>query len=321
MQSAADTAQQRLSVAAQITAPRAEPEHAEHLAALIGGSAAGNERSRLSEPHSKPHRRIARSQHRLRTTDRTATHARENAARPSTRPPTRRTARAVCAAAFADSPTTHWFRILAGMNLRIVAAAAVTLIAAVGCIPGGEEEQADAAPAYATTIPDQTADLIAGLQADGAVSVGEWRCGEVKEALYRAIATLETFAGTLDPDNAETLTETDIAAPENDDSETPLWTYDTLDEALAAAGHGLNTADQAALNAACELYGQHDSALELWATGERGDACDVWRPAHAAAAEADHSLDGLHPISARMWVSATGAVAEGHGRCIAERAN
>ena len=93
--------------------------------------------------------------------------------------------------------------------------------------------------------------------------------------------------------------------------------------AVEAAESGFNANDEKALNAACELYGQHEAALELWAAGNTGDACDVWVPAKAAADQTADTLDiaAVHPLVSKFWVGATGGIAEGHGRCIAERAN
>ena len=186
--------------------------------------------------------------------------------------------------------------------LAVVALAVVTLAAA--CIPGGDD---NGEAAFATTIPAAAAEatLEAINDADIAVSVGEWRCGEVKEALYRTIAALAEITGTA----AQTTPADTAVTPEE------------AEEAQQAATAAFTSADQQALDAACETFGQHDAALELWAAGDRGDACDVWLPAHATAADTPIDLAVLHPLTARMWVSATGAVAEGHGRCIAERAN
>ena len=181
-----------------------------------------------------------------------------------------------------------------------LAAAAASLLFVVGCAAGVDESE-ETVPAFATTtLPED--ELI------GVSSIGEWRCGEVKEALYRTVAIMSVFASNLD-------------APPVAPSANDAWTADDLREAMRASGQGFTTSDQQALNAACELFGQHDAALELWAQTERGDACDVWRPAHASAEIVAIDIGVLHPLSSHMWVSATGAVAEGHGRCIAERAN
>lgn len=93
--------------------------------------------------------------------------------------------------------------------------------------------------------------------------------------------------------------------------------------AVDAARSGFSAADETALNAACQLYGQHEAALELWNDGNLGDACDVWIPAAEAAQSASRVvvIDDIHPMVSRFWVGATGSVAEGWGRCIAERAN
>ena len=197
-------------------------------------------------------------------------------------------------------------------------------VAAVGClglagcsIPGvgsGETSSTTALAPY-VTAPTPTA-AVAGsgsvvADADGQLvsgTVGEWRCGEVKEAVYRHIAIMSVFADSLE-------------APPAEPAEGDVWTAEELRDAMRASAAGFTDSDQAALNSACELFGQHASAWSLWAAGDRGDACDVWLPAHESAAETSFEIAVLHPLVAHMWVSATGAVAEGNGRCIAERAN
>ena len=129
-----------------------------------------------------------------------------------------------------------------------------------------------------------------------------------KKPSTRTVAIMSVFASNLD-------------APPVAPSPNDAWAAEDLREAMRASAQGFTSSDQRALNAACELFGQHDAALELWAQTERGDACDVWRPAHASAERVAIDIGVLHPLSSHMWVSATGAVAEGHGRCIAERAN
>lgn len=177
-------------------------------------------------------------------------------------------------------------------------ALAAALLASA-CIPGGGESD-ETIPEYATTTTTAEEEQTA--------AAPQWRCGEVKEALYRSVAILSSFAG-------------DLEAPPAVPTAADLWTGEDLRAALRAAANGFTASDQAALNAACELYGQHDAALELWSQADRGDACDVWRPAHASAGRVSFDVGSLHPLSSQMWISATGAVSEGHGRCIAERAN
>ena len=185
---------------------------------------------------------------------------------------------------------------------RVVAVLAASVLA-YGCGIGGQET-AETVPAFATTTT--APEVISVVGATG--GVGEWRCGEVKEALYRTVAILSAFANDLDAPPAE---------PASND----VWSSEDLRDSLRSSAQGFTASDQSALNAACELFGQHDAALELWGQSERGDACDVWRPAHESSAAVVFDISVLHPLSSHMWVSATGAVAEGHGRCIAERAN
>ena len=182
------------------------------------------------------------------------------------------------------------------------------------CVPGGGGGEADAQLdeqlAFATTT---TIDEPARMQSN-------WRCGEVKQAVYTSIATLARYAASLQQGTIATSS-ADAETPDDD----PLAEVSPLElrDALSAAAYGFTNDDQRALDAACELYGQHDAALELWEFGERGDACDVWRPAYTSAQEqrSAFNINTLHPLSSQLWVSATGSVAEGHGRCIAERAN
>ena len=65
------------------------------------------------------------------------------------------------------------------------------------------------------------------------------------------------------------------------------------------------------------------AALELWAANDHDDACDVWEPAkrHADVEAQRIEIADLHPIVSKFCVGATGSVSEGHGRCVAERAN
>lgn len=191
----------------------------------------------------------------------------------------------------------RWWRPAAFMLFCAV------LVLMTACVPGGGEDPEDvAAFAATTTLPDDATPR-------GAV----WRCGEVKQAVYRSVAALSALAAEISSPSEENETP-------DDDPESLIDSSD-LHEAVQAAARGLSSEDQAALNAACELTGQHDAALELWADGNRGDACDVWRPAHQSAQRVAFDINLLHPLSSELWVAATGSVAEGHGRCIAERAN
>ena len=126
------------------------------------------------------------------------------------------------------------------------------------------------------------------------------------EVVGSATERLESLRGGDGGDDAE------AAADQNE-----------LEVTVASARSGFGSADEKAMNEACELYGQHESALELWAVGDRGDACDVWRPAKTAADAAQSRIDtaALHPLVSKFWVGATGSVSEGSGRCLAEQAN
>lgn len=182
--------------------------------------------------------------------------------------------------------------------MRQTILAALIAVVAVACgIPGGEDETT---PAFATTTTIPEAQTTPG----GAGTVGEWRCGEAKRALYAAVAVLSQYETALDP-----MAPAIVAEPGE------------LTEAVETASTGFTVDDQQAQDTSCRLFGQHDAALELWQAGNRGDACDVWLPADEHASQAEIQFDALHPLSAQMWVAATGQVSEGVGRCIAERAN
>ena len=188
------------------------------------------------------------------------------------------------------------------MTKRIhLLAAAVAVLPLTACISGGSEPE-PTVPDYATTTtaPEEAEEV--------AARAGDWECGEIKEDLYQTVAIMSRFAEDL---------ESPPAVPDGD----ALWTPEELREAMRTSARGFTADDQAALNASCELLGQHSSALELWDQGERGDACDVWRPAHQAASSTNFEIGELHPMTANMWISATGSIFEGNGRCIAERAN
>ena len=140
-----------------------------------------------------------------------------------------------------------------------------------------------------------------------------WHCGEVKAQVYAIVNDLAVARNAAnDPSHLDGLTDeeiADIAA--------------AAEEAQEEAQEPFGVADQVAMTAACRLYGQHEAALELWDSDQRGDACDVWIPAGVEADDLMLRIDlgALHPLPARFLVGATGDVAEGVGRCIAERAN
>ena len=221
-------------------------------------------------------------------------------------------------------------------------------------IPGAEEEE----PEEPTPIPeDATATTDEQEVAIQAAITEEWSCGAVKQHVHtvvnnlrkgedaayelaRAYVTLEIIeAGVIEEEAVELPVElpgaimdaaTNLLSGEglpssNDeaDDEEDIVSTEKIIEAFQSTLHGFTVADQLALNAACELYGQHQSALELWLEDERGDACDVWKPAKgsADAQEAEIDVAVLHPITSKFWVGATGSIAEGYGKCIARLNN
>lgn len=188
--------------------------------------------------------------------------------------------------------------------VSLLLAAAVVV---VGCsAPGGDDEAtATTIAAVATTLPPADDEFLAPSMGQGA---GEWHCGEIKVMVYNYVTIMSSFA--------EFLESPPLYPGPND-----VWSTEDLREAMRVSAQGFTTSDQDALNSACELFGQHSSALELWDAGDRGDACDVWLPAHASTKRTSFEITELHPMVANMWVSATGSVAEGNGRCIAEKAN
>ena len=147
---------------------------------------------------------------------------------------------------------------------------------------------------------------VAGEAADA--DVAEDLGAVLSEAVDAASQRLDAFQGG--DDNNDDESDSPVAATE-------------IEITIDAARSGFGPADEMAMNEACELYGQHESALELWTSGNRGDACDVWRPAKTAADAAQGNIDtaGLHPLVSKFWVGATGSVSEGSGRCLAEQAN
>lgn len=188
--------------------------------------------------------------------------------------------------------------------ISLLVAAAV--IVGACSAPGGDDDVA------ATTIPVVATTALAPVD-DFAVpsesgTVGEWHCGQLKVSLYNYVTIMSSFAEFLD-------------SPPLYPGPNDVWSTEDLREAMRVSAQGFTTADQDALNAACELFGQHDAALELWNAGDRGDACDVWLPAHASAERMRFDITEMHPMVANTWVSATGSVSEGNGRCIAEKAN
>ena len=144
--------------------------------------------------------------------------------------------------------------------------------------------------------------------AGSAADVTEELGAVLSEAVDAASQRLDAFQGG--DDNNDNGSDSPVAATE-------------IEITIDSARSGFGPADEMAMNEACELYGQHESALELWASGNRGDACDVWRPAKTAADAAQGDIDtaGLHPLVSKFWVGATGSVSEGSGRCLAEQAN
>ena len=155
------------------------------------------------------------------------------------------------------------------------------------------------------------AEAVAGeaASADPAADVTEDLGAILGEAVDAASQRLDAFQGG-DDNNDDDESDSPVAATE-------------IEITIDSARSGFGPADEKAMNEACELYGQHESALELWASGNRGDACDVWRPAKTAADAAQGNIDtaGLHPLVSKFWVGATGSVSEGSGRCLAEQAN
>ena len=162
--------------------------------------------------------------------------------------------------------------------------------------------------AVAAAAAEAAAAAAAGeaVAADPAADVAEDLGAVLSEAVDAASQRLDAFQGGDDDDESDSP----VAATE-------------IEITIDSARSGFGPADEKAMNEACELYGQHESALELWASDNRGDACDVWRPAKTAADAAQGNIDtaGLHPLVSKFWVGATGSVSEGSGRCLAEQAN
>ena len=225
---------------------------------------------------------------------------------------------------------------------RTVAAALLATIAVMSSCGRGATSS-DALPQDDTATVDE--DQVAQQQL-----ATIWNCGAVKQHVYAIVNALTAAEAGIDrkiqavvaADAAREALAAADAESEDEVGDIAERAADALSDAIgtsnsdAAAGDdaelvmsvraarsGFGPADQDALDASCELYGQHEAALELWATGNRGDACDVWAPAKASSDTARQAIDvtSLHPLVSKFWLGATGAISEGSGRCIAERAN
>ena len=186
------------------------------------------------------------------------------------------------------------------------------VISACSPLGGGDSDSPDD---EALPAPVNTAPLTVPPDVPSVTQAADWNCGAAKERVLTVVNRLDEWSEAILASSLD---------PNNEDSDFVVDAF--LRELLVEAGTPLTAQDQIVFNAACELYGQHDAAVELWNSGvgnNRGDACDVWGPAKASADETLLSIDmaSLNPLVARFWTAATGDVSEGHGRCIAERAN
>ena len=224
------------------------------------------------------------------------------------------------------------------------------LLASCG-IPGAEDEEPEEPPPIPEDATATTDEQEVAIQTS---ITEEWSCGAVKQHVHTVVNNLRKGEDaayelakayvTLEIVEAETVEEAPVELPDaligaaagllsgeglpsssNDEDEDAddAIPVENMIEAFQSTLHGFTVADQLALNAACELYGQHQSALELWVAGNRGDACDVWKPAKASAdvQEAEINVAVLHPITSKFWVGATGSIAEGYGKCVARLNN
>ena len=217
---------------------------------------------------------------------------------------------------------------------------ALTGLLTTACVPGGgdEEEEEDVPIPVEETATSNEEEVAVQQQQEQQIIEDHWSCGAVKQHIHTVVNNLleaeqDAYAlaraHSLDnfAEQGATLPETLIREIQNvlvDPDEIavePEQEYRI--RSFEATLSGFTSADQLALNASCEFYGQHQAALELWAAGNRGDACDVWVPAkqRAEAKEQEIDVSVLHPITSKFWVGATGSISEGFGKCIAERAN
>lgn len=190
-------------------------------------------------------------------------------------------------------------------GFKMLAVAAVSLIA-VGCISSGSNQEEPVATAPPVSAPTESATAVPSS------APTRWNCGEVKHRVLDLVERLEQLSSEAEAAVAE--------EGFGGDAESLLT---DLTRELAGLNGGFSSDDQVAMNFACQLQGQHAAAVELWAAGDRGDACDVWKPTAVEASAAERQVDiaNLHPVVSRVWAVATGEVAEGNGRCLAEAAN
>ena len=245
-------------------------------------------------------------------------------------------------------------RLRVGRSLGISFCGVFLAGALVSCAPPGSDEPEEQQP-----LPEEEAATVdeseVALQPQAETV---WNCGLVKQHVFALVNTLvaaeeaskghiaavvalevaaeaAAIAATASPESEEALGNLVSEASdtlrnllgeqpaEDEEAAANAEAQAEIAEAVEAARSGFTDADEIALNAACELYGQHQTALEFWRADNRGDACDVWRPAKQTVDTAQEivAISVLHPLVSKFWLGATGSVSEGSGRCIAELRN
>ena len=229
---------------------------------------------------------------------------------------------------------------LVNSKIRLLSLCASVALCVAACTPGGgddEAEEPDPIPVEEEATPDEQQVALSD-------TTESWTCGSVKQHVHTVVNALfesedqarrYAWANEINELSQNTDTPQAVIDPSTlNEAQSTLNAGETINEAddpngaavwssFLASQSGFTAADQIALNAACEYYGQHQAALELWSKGERADACDVWIPAKERSVTDQTNIDisVLHPITSKFWAGATGDISEGYGKCIAERAN
>ena len=199
---------------------------------------------------------------------------------------------------------------------RFVAVLLKVVTVAAACSKNGEDDTEPLAEDDTATSTEQE---VALLGSESQV----WTCGSVQQHVLSVVNDLSSTSQTIVATAMNYIAAAEGLPTTIPEPDAPVEEVIAARTVVEAALSGFTAADQTAYNTACGLYGRHAAADELWASNNRDDACDVLEPAKRQADIDTKQIDieDLHPIVSKAWVGATGLIAEGHGRCVAERAN